>query len=130
MRFGPAELKRRQSIRNLGSDGVRIVLNIEIPHPHHLPACRAQRIVLGRVAREVALDLFVPVAAPTARLPLAGMAVPERSIHEHRQPPTRERDVNAAAGAAPVAAPASHPGAPKRVAKQQLWFGERQHATP
>jgi hypothetical protein len=99
------------------------VLNFEIPHPQHLPTGSTQRFVLGSVAGEVALDFLVPIAAPAARLPLARMAMPERSIDENRQPPARESEIDPAAGAAPMTAPATHPGAPERATQQQLGFG-------
>jgi len=78
LRFGAASAQGRHVSRNIGSDSVRIVLNLEIPHQDHLPSGRAKRLVLSGVAGKVALDLGVPVAALAARLPLARVTVPER----------------------------------------------------
>src|SRR5205823_32563 len=115
--------QRRQGSRNLGGDSVRIVLNLEIPYTDHLPASSLERLVLSGITGEVALDLLVPVAAPAARLPLAGMAVPKGAVHQHRESPAGEGNVDAAARAAPVTAPSAQPGAPERAAEQQLRFG-------
>lgn len=102
---------------------VWVMLNLEIPQSDYAPAGVGERPVLALIARDVALDLLVPVAAPTAGLPLAWMAVPEGAVDEDRELPTRERDVDATARSRPVAPEAPKAGVPERGAEHA--FGAR-----
>src|SRR6185295_12761594 len=94
--------------------GGRILLNLEVPDSQHSPPRIRERRVLSGVARDVALDLGVPVALPAIRLPFARVTVPERTIDKDSEFPARERYVDASARTAPVTAPASHPCFPQR----------------
>lgn len=101
------------------------MLDLEVPYPQHFPAGGSERFILRYVPGEVAFDLFVPVAAPAARLPFTRMPMPEGAVDEHGELPARERDVYATPGAARVAAPAAHADPPERAPQQQLWLGIR-----
>jgi hypothetical protein len=100
--------------------GVRVVLNLEVPHSDDIPARLPKGVILSAVASDVPLDLLVPVALPAAGLPLAWMPVPERPIYEDPELPTRERNVDPATGTAPVTSPTSNALSPEGSTQKHL----------
>lgn len=101
-------------------EGLRILLNLEIPKSHYAPASLGQGRVLSFVAGDVSLDLLVPVAAPAPWLPLARVAMPERPVDEHGDLPAREGDVYATTGSGPMTPEPPETGPPQRGAEQPL----------
>lgn len=101
-------------------DSAWIMLNLKIPKSQHAPAGILERGVLSLVARDVALDLLIPVALPAVRLPLARMTMPERSVDKDSNLPSRERYVDATAWPRPMATEAARAVAPKRRSQQPL----------
>src|SRR5438132_695604 len=100
--------------------GIRIVLNIEIPEPQNTPASFSEHCVLLAVAGDISLDLLVPVAAPTTRLPLARVAVPERPVDKDGDLPACEGHVDSATGSTPVATKSPEALAPQCGTEQLL----------
>ena len=97
--LGPSPVER---LEHPMSHGRGVPVNLEIPETQHRPASLREGLVLPRVASDVPLDLLVPVARPSARLPLTRVSVPERAVDEHGDLPAREGDVDPAARPAPV----------------------------
>lgn len=104
-------------------DSRGFLLNLEVPCAHDLPSLRLQGVFLRAVACDVSLDLLVPVALPTAGLPLTRMTVPEGPIDEDRYAPSCKGDVDPTAGRLPIAAPSAQPGGPERATQYEFRFG-------
>ena len=77
----PTSIERRGDARRAGGG---VLLDLEVPQPHHLPAELGELGVDARVALAVGRDLRVPERAGLAVV-VVGVAVPERAVDEDRE---------------------------------------------